>query len=98
MTTTENNPEEDEIPMRSWWNNSQLRRTSLAAAALAAFLTFAAAPLAHADDHDCQRRIARADHKLDQAAARHGWQSKQADHARRDLREARESCWNANHR
>jgi tetratricopeptide (TPR) repeat protein len=31
---------------------------------------FAAAPALRADDHDCQRRIVRADHKLDQAVAR----------------------------
>ena len=70
----------------------------LAIAALAAFVMFVAAPVLQANDHDCQRRIAQADHKLDQAVAHHGWHSKQADHARRELHAARENCWNANHR
>ncbi len=77
---------------------SSFGTTALAAAALAAVLMFAAAPVLRADDHDCQRRIARADHKLDQDVARHGWQSRQAEHSRHELREARERCWNENHR
>jgi hypothetical protein len=47
---------------------------------------------------DCQHRIAKADHKLHEAAARHGWNSPQAERARHELREARERCWNRNHR
>src|SRR5258708_40375008 len=84
--------------MRRRWNNLLFGKTALAASALAAFLMFAAAPVLRADDHDCQRRIARADHKLDQDVARHGWQSRQAEHSRHELREARERCWNENHR
>jgi hypothetical protein len=72
--------------------------TSLAAAALAASFMFTATPLLHADERDCQRRVARADHKLDQAVARHGERSRQAARARQDLRNEREHCWNANHR
>jgi len=89
---------EDALPMQHRWNYSPFGRTALAAAALAAFLMFTVAPLLHADDHDCQRRIARADHKLDQAVARHGFQSRQADRARNELRAERERCWNTNHR
>ena len=84
--------------MRHRWKHSQLRTTSLAAAALASFLIIGAATPVRADDRNCQHRIVNADHRLDQAVARHGWQSRQADHARHELREARESCWNANHR
>lgn len=82
--------------MRHRWNKS-LFANAFAAVALAAFLMLTAAPLA-ANDHDCQRRIARADHKLDQAVARHGFQSPQAERARHDLREERERCWSSNHR
>jgi hypothetical protein len=78
--------------------NSLIRKAVLAAAGLAGFLMFTAVPLLRADEHDCQRRVARADHKLDQAVARHGYQSGQAQRARRELRDAREHCWNGVHR
>jgi hypothetical protein len=68
------------------------------ALALAAVLMFAASPSVHAATRDCQRRIARADHRLDQAVARHGYRSSQAAHARQELREERERCWNGGHR
>ena len=84
--------------MQHRWRDSLFGTTSLAAAALAAFLMFTAAPLLRADDHDCQRRVAKADHKLDQAVAHHGAQSKQAEHARHDLRAAREQCYSRYHR
>ena len=71
--------------MQHRWNQSFSAKAALAAAALAGFLMFTAVPLLRADDHDCQRRIARADHKLDQAVARHGFRSQQADRARRGL-------------
>ena len=75
------------------------RKTMLAAAALVGMLAFAGAPRASAEDYDrCQRRISKADHKLHEAGEHHGWNSRQADHARRDLREAREHCWNQYHR
>ncbi len=43
-------------------------------------------------------RIAKADHKLHEAEEHHGWNSKQADHARHELHEARQRCWNERHR
>lgn len=58
---------------------------------------FAAAPNAKADD-ECQERIAKADHRLHEAIEHHGYRSKQAAHARHDLREAREYCWEHGHR
>ena len=74
-------------------------RAMLAAAVLVGMLTFTGAPNALADDdRGCQRRIAKADHKLHEAVEHHGWESRQADRARRDLREARERCWNERHR
>ncbi len=73
-------------------------RAMLTAAVLVGMLTFTGAPIALADDGGCQRRIAKADHKLHEAVEHHGWESRQADRARRDLREARERCWNEPHR
>jgi hypothetical protein len=75
-----------------------LGKTVLAGAALAGFLLFAGAPRLRADDDVCQRRIARADHRLHEAIEHHGRESRQADHARAQLHEAREQCWNRNKR
>ncbi len=73
-------------------------RVAVSLALSGAFLLFAGAPRARADEHECQERVAKADHKLHEAAEHHGWQSRQAEHARAELREARERCWNMNHR
>lgn len=67
-----------------------------AAALLAAFL-FVAAPVVRADD-DCQKRIAKADHKLHEAIEHHGVQSPQAEHWRHELGEARAYCYEHDHR
>ena len=76
-----------------------LARTMLASAAILGMLAFAATPRAMADDYDrCQKRIYKADHKLHEAIEHHGWDSKQAERARYELREARERCWNEQHR
>lgn len=72
-------------------------KLTLAGATLAGFLLFTGAPRLRADD-DCQRRTARADHRLHEAIEHHGRESKQADHARHELHEARESCWTHSHR
>jgi len=77
------------------------KRAALASAALVGLLAFAATPRASArdyDDYGCQRRIAKADHKLHEAIEHHGWYSRQADHARHELREARERCWREHRR
>jgi dienelactone hydrolase len=71
-------------------------RAALAAAVMAGLLAFGGAPRAMADD--CQRRIAKADHKLHEAIEHHGWNSEQAEHWRHELREERERCWNRYHR
>ena len=74
-------------------------KSVLAAAALVGLLAFTATPRAFAnDDGRCQRRIVKADHKLHEAIEHHGWNSRQADHARNELREARERCWGESHR
>ncbi len=74
-------------------------KAMLAVAAFVGLLAFGGTPSARADDgRDCQRRIVKADHKLHEAAEHHGWDSRQADHARHELQEARERCWNERHR
>jgi dienelactone hydrolase len=74
----------------------------LAAAAMVGLLAFVATPRVSARDYDdysrCQKRIAKADHKVHEAIEHHGWNSKQAGHARYELQEARERCWNEYHR
>lgn len=72
-------------------------KTIFASAALAGSL-FLAVPVAHAAYNTCQRRLARADHRLHDAARRHGWDSREAQHARVHLHEAREYCWGHSHR
>jgi hypothetical protein len=78
---------------KSFWS-----RLGLAAVTLAAMLVFMGAPATRADEGACQRRIARADHRLHEAAEHHGWDSRQARHARQQLHEAREYCWSHAHR
>lgn len=70
-----------------------LVRKMLPAATLAAVFLFAGTPRAAGYDDDCYRRTARAEHKLHQAIEHHGSHSRQADHWRHELREARERCW-----
>jgi hypothetical protein len=60
-------------------------------------LMFASATMARADD-DCQKRTAKADHRLHEAIEKHGPQSPEAEHARHELAEARHYCWEHNHR
>ncbi len=69
----------------------------LGMAFLSAALVLTPVPRAQADD-DCQRKLAHADHKLHEAIEHHGYESRQADHWRHELREAREWCWNHSHR
>jgi len=57
---------------------------------------FGATPSAKADD--CQERLIRADHKLHEAVEHHGYESRQAEHWRHELHEAREYCWEHSHR
>jgi hypothetical protein len=61
-----------------------------------AFLLAVPGPV-RADD-DCQRRTARADHKLHEAIEHHGYQSPEAAHWRQELAEARSYCWEHSHR
>jgi len=84
---------------RQTGGNRFLGKAMLATALFAGMLAFTGTPRALAeDDHGCHRRIAKADHRLHEAVEHHGWESKQADRARHQLREAREHCWNESHR
>lgn len=68
-------------------------RTLAATALLSGFLLFAGAPGASAHGSDqCRKKIARAEWKLDAAIERHGFYSRQAEHQRHELREARDRC------
>jgi hypothetical protein len=73
-------------------------KTGLAAMVLAGTLIFMGAPSARGDEAACQHRIARADHRLHEAAEHHGWQSRQVVNARQQLHEAREYCWSHAHK
>lgn len=69
-----------------------------AAAVVAGLLSFAAAPLAHADDRShCQHAVEKAESRLDHAVQRNGPHSREAEDRRRDLSAERERCWNAYH-
>ena len=74
----------------------RLFSTAFAGAALAGILAFAAPQQANADS--CQERVARADHNLHEAIEHRGYESRQAEHARRELQEARQQCWDRDHR
>ena len=67
-------------------------KSVLATTALAGgFLLFSGVPGAKANS--CQERLVRADHRLHEAIEHHGPESKQAEHWRHELHEAREYCW-----
>ena len=83
------------MSVRSHLSSNLISRTILTAFFFAAAI-FVAAPKAAADD--CQKRIAKADHRVHEAVEHHGWQSPEADHARRELAEARTYCWDHSHR
>ena len=83
---------------RGFMRDMGMRHDGWAAAALAGFLMFTGVPSLRAANDDCQRRVARADHRLHEAIERHGYRSNQAERRRHELREARERCWNRSRR
>jgi hypothetical protein len=65
---------------------------------LAAVLLCTSVPRLQAEDlDDCQRRVAHAEHELHEAIDKHGRHSRQANHERRELHNARERCWRERH-
>lgn len=65
-------------------------KVTLAGAALAGFLLFSGVPRLRAGDDGCRKRVAKADHHLQEALDHHGRESNQVHKARRELSEARE--------
>jgi len=55
-------------------------KKALVAVALTGFLMLSAAPRSRANEKECQHRLAKADHRLHEAAEHHGWESEQAEH------------------
>jgi hypothetical protein len=75
-----------------------VRKSLLSLAILAGVLLCTAMPRLQAEDLDrCRRRVAHADHELHEAIEKHGRNSKQANHERRELHNARERCWRERH-
>ena len=65
---------------------------------LGGFLLFTGAPRVKASEAECRHRTEKADHDLHEAVKHHGYDSKQAEHARHELSEAREYCWAQDHK
>ena len=71
----------------------------MSAAVLAGALFLSAVPQIHADDDHskCQRRVEKAESRLDDAVRHHGERSPEAESRRRDLNAERERCWKEYH-
>ena len=75
-----------------------VRKSLLSLIFLTGVLLFTAVPRLQAETiNRCQRRVARADHELHEAIEKHGRNSRQANHERRELHAARERCWRERH-
>jgi hypothetical protein len=83
--------------MRNFKVLKLLCQAAIGTSLLAAAMIVTPVPRAQADE-DCQRRLVRTDHKLHEAIEKHGYESRQADHWRHELREARQWCWDHGHR
>jgi hypothetical protein len=72
---------------------SMFRRTALASVLAGGFLLLGTATVAHADDYySCRRNVEKWDSRLRNDVHRHGDESRQANHDRHELAEARERC------
>ena len=70
-----------------------LLRTTLVFTLAAGFMLFGNTLITRADDRDsCYRNVQNWEQKLDRDIDRHGVNSRQANHDRHELGEARESC------
>ena len=79
----------------------QTFKRSAASSVLLAMLSGAmllGVPKAFADDHgDCQRRVEKAELRVDDAVRKHGPASHEAEERRRDLNAERDRCWQRYH-
>jgi hypothetical protein len=70
-----------------------LFKSALATALASSFLLLGGATTVRADDYDsCHRNVEKWESRLDHDIDRHGVNSRQANHDRHELAEARESC------
>ena len=70
-----------------------LSRTTLVSTLVAGLMFFGNTLITRADDRDsCYRNVQNWEQKLDRDIDRHGVNSRQANHDRHELGEARESC------
>jgi hypothetical protein len=82
-----------------------LFKTVLASALASGFLLLGGAPAGRADDYgSCHRNVEKWESRLDHDIDHHGVYSRQANHDRHELAEARENCehrygndWRGNH-
>jgi len=75
-----------------------VRKSLLSLIFLTGVLLCTAVPRLQAETiNRCQRRVVRADHELHEAIEKHGRNSRQANHERRELHAARERCWRERH-
>ena len=87
------------MQLHTYLRKSLFGKAALATAALGGFLFFAGAPGAQAADRDdCQRKIAKTEHKLNDAIEDHGYNSRQADKWRHERREAVQRCYGRDYR
>jgi len=70
------------------------RNLKMLAIVLGALVMFGGAGTAKADGRDdaCYRNVRQQERELNRAVERHGFNSRQADHERRDVERAREKC------
>jgi hypothetical protein len=85
------------MPMRNHMGINRFITTLLTGVTFAAMMLFLGTPRAAGYDDACHRGIVHADHKLHEAIEHNGYHSRQADHWRHELHEARERCWNEVH-
>jgi len=70
-----------------------LSKTVLASALAGGFLLLSGPTIVQADDYDsCHRNVEKWESRLDRDIDRHGIYSRQANHDREELAEARQSC------
>jgi hypothetical protein len=73
-------------------------KSALVAFMMSALFAFTAAPRVHADERShCQHAIEKAEVRLDEAVAKHGERSHEAEVRRSELNTERERCWAAHH-